>query len=353
MTEKAPSESDGSAVNANESLPSLRSRARGCLAGLAVGDALGRPAEGMEPRQIAERWGRIEGYVAETPMGSDDTEYALLTAKALLRYRANFSAAAVAELWVAEVCGQEGGFSGGGFSEMAAIRNLERGHRPPRSGQHAHAWSDGLAMRVAPIGIAAAGDPRLAARLAGEDGLVSHSGEGIYSGQAVAAAVAAATDGADPEQAFAAALDAVPADSWTGRNLRTAQQIVASSPDWQTTAEEAVRQLATHSYYWADIAPEAVSLAFVAVLAGGGDFRETVLNAVNLGRDADTIAAMAGAVCGAIAGIDRVPAEWLPAVAEAPGICLATTKGMHPLEIADELCTLHAELTAHAEEPPK
>lgn len=322
----------------------LSDRARGCLAGLAVGDALGRPAEGMEPEQIVARWGRIEGYVADTPLGSDDTEYALLTAKALLRYRQDFTADRVADMWQAEVCHQEGGFAGGGFSEMAAIRNLERGHRPPRSGQHAHAWSDGLAMRVAPIGIAAAGKPGLAARWAKEDGLVSHSGEGIYAGQAIAAAVAVAIAGADVQTAYTAAFEAVPVDSWTARSLRVAEDVVRRSPDWAVAARDAVRALAVRRYYWADLAPEAVSLAFVAVLAGGGDFRDTVLNAVNLGRDADTIAAMAGAVAGASAGIDAVPEEWLPAVAVAPGVCLQTTKGMHPLEVADELCDLAAEL---------
>ena len=321
-----------------------RERARGCLAGLAVGDALGRPAEGMEPDEIAERWGRIEGYVADTPLGSDDTEYALLTAKALLTYRERFSAETVADLWYAEVVTQRGGFAGGGFSEMATIRNLERGHRPPRSGQHAHGWSDGLAMRVAPIGIVATGDPQEAARLAEQDGLVSHSHEGIYAGQAVAAAVAVAMDGADADQAYAAALAAVPEDSWTARDLRRGHEIVRTSPDWSTAARTAVAELGVHRYYWADLAPEAVALAFVAVLAGAGDFRETVLNAVNLGRDADTIAAMAGGIAGAMSGIDEVPAEWLPAVAVAPGVCLLTTKGMDPMEVADDLCTLAVEL---------
>jgi ADP-ribosylglycohydrolase len=298
----------------------------------------------MEPEEIEARWGRIEGYVADTPLGSDDTEYALLTAKALLRYRDGFSADTVADLWRDEVCGQAGGFAGGGFSEMAAIRNLERGLRPPRSGQHAHAWSDGLAMRVAPVGIVAAGDPQRAADLAREDGLVSHDGEGIYAGQAIAAAVAVAMTGTDAREAFDAGLAAVPAESWTARSMLTARDVVAAAPDWGSAARTVVARLAVRRYYWADIAPEAVALAFAAVLHGDGDFRTTVLNAVNLGRDADTIAAMAGAVAGAMTGIEAVPEEWLPAVAVAPGVCLSTTKGMDPMEIADQLCELAEEL---------
>ncbi|HYH28850.1 MAG TPA: ADP-ribosylglycohydrolase family protein [Pseudonocardia sp.] len=316
----------------------MRSRARGCLAGLAAGDALGRPAEGMEPDAIAARWGRIEGYVDDTPTGSDDTEYALLTALALLRYGDRFTAGTVAELWRSEVCTQTAPFRGAGFSEMAAIRNLRRGIDPPRSGRHFHAWSDGLAMRVAPIGIVAAGDPDRAARLAAEDGSVSHSGEGIHSGQAVAAAVAAGMGGADLAGVYEAARRAVPADSWTGRNLRAAREVVATAHGWDALAEQAMDRLAVRSYYWVDLGPEAVGLAFAALLAADGEVRDAILSAVNLGRDADTTAAIAGAIAGAMHGIEAVPAEWLPAVVVAPGVCLQATAGLHPMEIADQLC---------------
>ncbi len=162
------------------------------------------------------------------------------------------------------------------------------------------------------------------------------------------AAAPAPWGGPDANSAYGAAVEAVPADSWTARCLRTARTIVASAPDWETAAQQAVDQLAVHKYYWADLAPEAVGLTFTAVLAGRGDARETILNAVNLGRDADTIAAMAGAVAGAMAGIEAMPQDWLAAVAVAPGICLQTTKGMHPMEVADELVELANELQGTA-----
>lgn len=310
------------------------------MAGLAVGDTMGRPAEGMEPAQIAERWGRIEGYVAETPAGSDDTEYALLTATALLRYREGFTSRNIAELWRTEVCTQEGGFRTGGFSEMAAVHNLSIGLDPPRSGQHSHSWSDGLAMRIAPVGIVCAGDPFRAASLAVQDGRVSHSGEGIYCGQAIAAAVAAGMGGASADEAFESALSVVPSVSWIAHNLHLARGVVSAAATWQAAAVELVERIAVRQYYWADLAPEATSLALAAVLGGDGDFVETVLNAVNLGRDADTIAAMAGGIAGSLAGIDAIPEEWLPAVAVAPGICLRVTAGMHPLRVADDLAAL-------------
>ncbi|TMR08578.1 ADP-ribosylglycohydrolase family protein, partial [Nonomuraea turkmeniaca] len=38
---------------------SHRDGARGCLLGLAAGDALGAPAENLSPAEIRRRWGRL------------------------------------------------------------------------------------------------------------------------------------------------------------------------------------------------------------------------------------------------------------------------------------------------------
>jgi len=40
-------------------------------------------------------------------------------------------------------------------------------------------------------------------------------------------------------------------------------------------------------------------------------YRECVLKAVNLGRDADTVAAVAGGLAGALYGLESIPQEWL------------------------------------------
>ena len=40
-------------------------------------------------------------------------------------------------------------------------------------------------------------------------------------------------------------------------------------------------------------------------------YKETVLKAVNLGRDTDTIAAIAGSMAGIIYGLHTIPSEWL------------------------------------------
>lgn len=313
--------------------------ARGCFAGLAVGDALGQPTEGWSRQAIAERWGFIEGFVGKVSV-SDDTEYALFTAQAFLRFGLSASSDDIASAWLEHIVPLPGPFKGAGFSEMAAIENLKRGQRPPQSGRHYHSWSDGLAMRVVPCGILGAGDPSLAAHLAAVDGSVSHDGEGIYAGQAVAAAQAAAMGEGDIEQIIDAALAVVPADSWTHRNIRLALEIASGSSDLTSTLQPLYDALAVTYYPWTDLAPEAVGLAFGLLKAGRGSFRDTVLAAVNLGRDTDTVAAIAGSILGAKHGMGAIPAEWLAAVQPASGICLACVRGLDLLETADALVAL-------------
>jgi ADP-ribosylglycohydrolase len=318
----------------------LRERARGSLAGLAIGDAIGRPVEGFSAQEIQARHGRVTGYLDPEPAGSDDTEYALLTAKTVERVGVKATAEDFAETWLTDVLPQADDFKGGGFSEMAAIDNLRRGVRPPLSGDTMHGWSDGLAMRVSPLGIVAAGDVELARRLAEADGAVSHTTEGIWAGVVVSVAVTTALTGADAATCYDAGLAAIPADSWTARNLRDARDLVGSGLDDDALAIALHDRLAVADYYWADLAPEAVGLAMASVLRAEGRAAESILFAVNMGRDADTTAAIAGTIAGAISGIEAFPPEWVAGLRPVVGSCIRSTRGIHPLDAADRLTAL-------------
>jgi ADP-ribosylglycohydrolase len=61
-------------------------RVYGAFIGQAVGDALGAPTEGMTRDEIVAKFGWVSGFVRDDPAGTDDTEYAVLTAVALLEY---------------------------------------------------------------------------------------------------------------------------------------------------------------------------------------------------------------------------------------------------------------------------
>ena len=75
-------------------------RVRGCLLGLAVGDALGAPLEGLSPQQIKAHYGRVTDYVDSTlawkkkrhrwrlqGLYTDDTQQALALCDVLLERR--------------------------------------------------------------------------------------------------------------------------------------------------------------------------------------------------------------------------------------------------------------------------
>ncbi|MFF1479647.1 ADP-ribosylglycohydrolase family protein [Streptomyces sp. NPDC058301] len=310
----------------------IRERARGALLGLAVGDALGAPAENLKPSEIRRRWGRIEGFVSDDPAGTDDTEYAIFSGLLLARHGSALTVNHVEHAWHHWIADRdEGPFRGAGFSERGTLENLRRGLAAPISAQHRHAWSDGLAMRAAPFGVFAAGAPKEAARLVAIDGCVSHEGEGIYGGQAVAAGVAAAMTGAGLTSVIAAALSVIPMDSWTARSLRRAVAVADQG-------ERAVRSaVVIGGYPWTDLAPEAVALAFGAFATARGDFTGSVLTAVNMGRDADTTAAVAGALAGAYGGATSIPPPWSATIGPVRGSCLPEMRGYHVLDIADLL----------------
>ena len=61
--------------------------------------------------------------------------------------------------------------------------------------------------------------------------------------------------------------------------------------------------------------PVALSLFYLA----DGDPERTIVYGANFGRDADTIASMAGALAGALRGVDAIPTNWVDRVrAESP-----------------------------------
>ena len=75
-------------------------RVRGCLLGMAVGDALGAPLEGLSGQQIRTHYGRVRNYVDGVQawkrkpyrwrmhgLYSDDTQQALALCDILLDYQ--------------------------------------------------------------------------------------------------------------------------------------------------------------------------------------------------------------------------------------------------------------------------
>ncbi|WP_307783609.1 ADP-ribosylglycohydrolase family protein [Streptomyces spinoverrucosus] len=319
-------------------------RVYGALIGQAVGDALGAPTEGLSRAQIVERYGWVSDFVDDDPAGTDDTEYAVLTARLLLDHGMELTPEQVGAAWTRDLVHQVGGFFGGGFSEMTSINNLRAALAPPVTGSDNHElWSDGAAMRIAPVGILCAGDPAEAARLAAIEAQVSHAKDGIYCAQVVAAGVAAAMTAQSWEEVVEAALAAAPLDSWTGRTIRRAVDIGSAHTELSAALDDLYERISIFHYPFADVGPEATALAMGVFAAARGEYVPAVLGGANVGRDADTIAAMAGSLAGALHGAEAVPEEWRRRINAVRGHCITATAGTDLAELAREL---HAALLA-------
>lgn len=307
------------------------SRAYGALAGLALGDALGMPTQAMSPQQIQTVYGQVTGlvdgdksqpYAPGMAAGSvtDDTEQALLIASLLLKGHGSglnldaseFSHALLA--WEDSMI-ERGSLDLLGPSTKAALERVRAGENPLRVG--GEGTTNGAAMRVTPIGIAAStSDRQLFADAVWSSCQVTHATrQGFQSAALVAAAVslgidAGAADVTDllwkavtfvrslPERgAWSPEPDVVAA---THRALKLAAQ-PSSSPQWLAG------QIGT-----AVAAAQAIPMAF-ALLARDPSPR-ALLEAANLGGDTDTIGAIAGAILGASLGVEVFDAYGLAQV---------------------------------------
>ncbi len=311
-----------------------KDKAAGCLIGLAVGDALGDLGRNDAYRQ---RYGIVTNLYGDAK-STDDTEFALLTARTLLDCDGNLTSEAVARSWKKYII-QEGGIhQRAGRPLIGAVENLKRGMLPPYSGMdNVLNNDDGAAMRIAPVGIVCAGQPDRAAALAEMESRISHDGDGVWAAQAVAASIAVAMVNGSVEEIIAAGRAQIPEDSWLGRAMAHAMNIC----DQAKSVREAWEPL--HTQLWTPehaAAPEAIPQIYALFRLADGDFREGMFWAGNFGRDADTIAAIVGALAGAKQGISAIPENWVGVVRKPSAVCLKFTANEDIIEQAEELVTL-------------
>lgn len=310
-------------------------KAIGALSGLAIGDSFGDASRKTE-NQL--RYGITTDFNKDASWSTDDTEFALLTAQILINCNGNLTIDDVVEGWLQYVVTQDD-FPRGGASEIEGARNIKRGILPPLSGKYnSYNYSDGSAMRIAPIGIICAGDPKKAAQLAEIDACISHYREGIWGAQAVAAAVSIAMVDGNIEEIIDAALRVIPEDSWLYYSMNKALEIVEDAHGDFMNA-----WMPLHDELWTSYkasVPEAVAGAFGVLKLVNKDFRTGVVAAGNFGRDADTIGAIVGAILGAKFGASNMPEEWIEKTRYPSGTCLSFTKGKDIKEIGEKLSKL-------------
>jgi ADP-ribosylglycohydrolase len=343
----------------------LDDKAVAVITGAAVGDALGGATEGWTPEQIEERHGgRVTGIVGPfypnwrdaRPIApyhkgdghvTDDTLMTQALVEVYAKRRAHLDAYAMAEdlvplmigepRWIPELESTALILQRVFLAEKWIVARLHYGHVDPREAGVGNIVNCGAAMYVAPVGLANAGDPRGAYAEAIDLTGAHQASYGREAAGVFAAMVAAAVaPGASVEDVVAAALDVahdgtaaalravvdafegwttVPTTDEEERVLaRKIREVVAPfdsvGPEYRQMSMDARRPSRTKSI-------EELPAALGFVLGHRGDFRGAVLGAVNYGRDADSIAVMAGAIAAGLGGTEVVPTEWLDEIERA------------------------------------
>jgi ADP-ribosylglycohydrolase len=320
-------------------------RVLGGLYGAVCGDALGAVTEMLSRDQITATYGRLERMIAPdlSPFAAgraagqitDDASQLIVLARTVARTE-RLSAADVAAALLEWADDEEMLRRFAGPTTRAAIAQLREGADPIAVGRESAGFmrgtSDGAAMKVAPVGWVHAGDLAVAARDAVTVCQPTHATRVAIAGAcAIACGIAAAMDpGANVVSVVRGCLWGAVEGERLGlehgrdvagpsvsERIRLGVSLALSSRDeW-----EAVDRIAATVGAGLHTA-EAVPAAVATFVAGGGRPRETIVAAANLGDDTDTVACMAGALAGTLAGIDAFPADWRTLVTAANGLHL-------------------------------
>jgi ADP-ribosyl-[dinitrogen reductase] hydrolase len=309
-------------MSAHDDALVARGRFRGALLGLAVGEAMGAPAEFLTAEQIEERFGLITemlgGGIYELAAGEtvDATGMMLCLAESLAdsgrfdpedvieRYRLWFESHPVHVSLTVRAAMLS--YRAGTHWDVASRRAFEILGGPTAG--------NGSLIRCAPLGLVYSGDAELRRELSHRESTLTHFDR--LAGWACAAfndLLSAALRGDLRGELPAVATSLDDEDSRVSAALRS-------------TLEAAPEEIRSSSFVL-----DTLQTALWTVLQGA-DFEHTVVTAINLGSDACAVGAVAGALAGALYGEAGIPPRWHAAL----------VGGERILAVADRLWALSA-----------
>ena len=327
-----------------------RDRATGALLGLAIGDALGTTYEFERIRQppypslaIGPATDVVGGGPFDLEPGcvTDDTQLAVCLARSLAERRGLDPA----DLAARYVAWSEHAFDIGNQTG-AALRRIERGESPETAGiavwreSGRRAAGNGSLMRTAPIAVAYAERHELV-RAALVESLITHADPRCALACACLDVTIAflVTEGHDPVLGVARKALAVAASElrgmWRGdaadlAAIDSAEADLARDLDAASSSDPGVYGDELHVDRTAGFVRVAFRLAYWHALHTRS-WRDAVVDVASRGGDADTNAAIVGALMGACTGAAAIPPAWVERVlgATLPGT-LEWANAHHP-----------------------
>lgn len=257
---------------------------------------------------------------------TDDTEFALLTLKALLKAEGEPTPETFSNIWQTHVV-PAGDEIRSSFSERSAIENFKHGLLPPATGNdNPLHYEDCAVSRAVPVGLYCVGNPQKAVQVAEWDAQITQAEDGIYAALGMAAAIAILADGGSLDDAVSRARQELPQGSWIAHVDKIAQQCLQQIQTPEDLTILLTARVINSVYSYGNAAPETFSAALTIVQACGGDFHRAVSVANSITKSADSLPAMVGGLCGAYQGVQVISPIWKQALAQVRGVCLPFLK---------------------------
>jgi poly(ADP-ribose) glycohydrolase ARH3 len=281
----------------------LKSKFLGALVGTGVGDAVGAGFEGWHAAE-AEMVKAVADE-REVLMYTDDTHMMIGMAESLVA-REGFDGEHMALTFMRNY--EREPWRGYGPGPPHIFRMIRAGEAWNKAAEKVYpggSFGNGSAMRIAPVGVFYHDDLAMLKDVAYKSSQITHSHELGKEGaalQACAVALAVSLEPAaafDPEE-FLAKLGRFVQHEVYKQKLENIGELLGKTDRARVVAELGNGIEAFNS----------VPTAIYSFLSHPHSFEESILFAVSLGGDTDTIAAMTGAISGAYLGVDAVPDEW-------------------------------------------
>ena len=272
-----------------------------CWLGKNIGGTLGAPFEGSQKLLDVTGFQSKKGE----PLPNDDLDLQLIWLVAMERMGPKrVDANILANYWLECLPPY--------WNEYGICKtNLRMGLLPPMSGEvDNEKWktSNGAWIRSEVWASLCPGVSDVAIKYAVADATVDHGlSEGTHAEVFTVTLQSLAYVESDIHKLLDMALSKIPADSAVAKSVRLAMDCYDNGVDYREARERVVELNKALGWFQA---PNNLGFMTIGLLYGEGDFKKSVLYALNCGDDTDCTAATVGATLGIIGGMDAIPADW-------------------------------------------
>jgi ADP-ribosyl-[dinitrogen reductase] hydrolase len=285
----------------------MLNRFRGCLLGLACGDAVGTTVEFKPRGTFAPLTDMVGGGPFRLKAGewTDDTSMALCLAASLLEsngFDPRDQMERYCRWWTEGYLSSNGVCFDIGNTVRNALRHYQMTNEPYSGSTHPRSAGNGSIMRLAPVPMYYVEDLAQVVHFSGESSRTTHGAqEAVDACRLFGVMIALGLRGESKENILFNHHFSILSDQPLAPAI---QEIAAGS--YKTKQAKEIRG----SGYVVESLEAALWCFF-----NTDNYRDAILMATNLGDDADTTAAVCGQIAGAYYGVEGIPEDWLAKLA--------------------------------------